>query len=132
MGYQGGSGYSFQGTGGNPYANTSSAGGAPYGTNTSARRLPYYVTAPAFEYRPAAPGKVRGDLEQVLARSTSLSPNRDIRVVMDGPVVVLRGAVANDHDRSLAEALLRLSPGVHEVRNELEVPEITPQPRPAP
>lgn len=48
-----------------------------------------------------------------------------IQVVVEQGVAVLRGAVASPHDRSLAEQLVRLEPGVRQVRNELEV---APQP----
>ena len=39
--------------------------------------------------------------------------------------MVLRGRVANDDERRLAENMLRLS-GVRDVRNELQVPPATP------
>jgi osmotically-inducible protein OsmY len=41
---------------------------------------------------------------------------------MDGSTVVLRGSVRDDHERRLAEALVRLTPGVRAVRNELTAP----------
>jgi osmotically-inducible protein OsmY len=63
-----------------------------------------------------------------LARSTALSPGRDINAALDGPVLVLRGTVADEHDRRIAEGIARLSPGVREVRNELKVRETLPVP----
>jgi hypothetical protein len=71
--------------------------------------------------RPHAPLKPREDLQQILARSSSLAPTDSIQVLSDGATVFLRGVVANANDRRMAEALLRLSPGVDQVQNELTV-----------
>jgi hypothetical protein len=72
--------------------------------------------------RPAAPaGAVRNDLQQVISRSTVLTAPGAINVTMDGNTIVLRGTVANDGERRVAENMLRLTPGVRAVRNELEV-----------
>jgi BON domain len=98
------------------------SGNTATGPNTLSRRSPYYTASPGFDYRPAGSSQVQSAVEQVLARSTSLSPSRNIRVAVEGPAVVLRGTVASEHDRRLAEALVRLTPGVFDVRNELEVP----------
>ena len=117
---------SFQGSyGGGGPSNSSYPTNTPtnptYGQAAAGRILPYYTVAPAFDYRPSGPSSLQSDVAQVLTRSTALSPDRDIRVVLQGPAVVLRGTVANEHDRRLAADLVRLSPGVQEVRNELEV-----------
>jgi hypothetical protein len=124
---------------GSPYG----ANGSPSGTGTGTaanNRRPSFVIAPdsslmapaGGSYRSLAPNQLQSDVAQVLARSTSLSPNRDIQVSVEGPVVVLRGTVASPHDRGLAEALIHLTPGVQDVRNELEVPGMVPQPGPGP
>jgi hypothetical protein len=107
------------GFGGNtPQANLNSASTNP----ATALRRASYTASPGFNYRPAGASQVQTEVEQVLARSRSLSPKRNIRVSVEGPAVVLRGTVASDQDRRLAEALVRLTPGVLEVRNELQVP----------
>jgi hypothetical protein len=67
----------------------------------------------------AGPLRRREDLEQILKRSSDL-PSRDfIRVLTDGASVILRGEVASDSERLLAEGLLRVEPGVRQTRNEL-------------
>jgi len=71
--------------------------------------------------RPRAPLKPREDLHEVLARSSSLASSESIQVLSDGATVFLRGVVANASDRRMAEALLRLSPGVDQVQNELKI-----------
>ncbi len=70
--------------------------------------------------------RARSDLQNVIARSSSLPSKRTIRVQMDGNVVVLQGTVQDEHERRLAEALLRLTPGVHELRNELGLRQAPP------
>jgi hypothetical protein len=121
---------------------TASFGPAGYGTaglTTAAppslasgigvRRAPAYTTALAFDHQPRATEMVRGDLQAILARSSRL-PSRDrIRVTMNSNTVVLRGRVTTEHERRLAEALVRLTPGVREVRNELVATQ-KPKPRP--
>lgn len=47
-------------------------------------------------------------------------------VVMEGRTAVLRGKVASEEDRELAEALAKMEPDVLKVRNELEVIESSP------
>jgi hypothetical protein len=99
-----------------------------YGTSIGIRRAPAYTVALSSEVAPstaAGPLQVRADLQDVLARSSRLNARDTIQVGMVGPVVVLRGTVLDEHDRRLAENLIRLSPGVHEIRNELVVPGAT-------
>jgi hypothetical protein len=64
----------------------------------------------------------REDLQKVIGGSTSLPSRENINVTLgtDG-VVVLRGTVGSERERRLAETKLRLSPGVREVRNELQM-----------
>jgi osmotically-inducible protein OsmY len=83
-----------------------------------------YITVPGPELliRPIAPLRIQGDLQAIVARSESLPSRRNIQVLTDGATVVLRGQVANDRERRLAEGMLRLSPGVRELRNELAIP----------
>jgi hypothetical protein len=95
------------------------------------RSLPFMVdtglgSGPAPANVPlTGPLQARPDLQAVLERSSRLSSRDTIQVGMVGPVVVLRGTVLNEHDRRLAEGLIRLSPGVHEIRNELAIQGMT-------
>lgn len=68
-------------------------------------------------------------LQAAVQRSTVLPSKDNIQVVSDGNAVVLRGTVADDHERQLAESMVRLQPGVRDVTNELVVRGNTP-PRP--
>jgi osmotically-inducible protein OsmY len=59
-------------------------------------------------------------VQAVIAGNSSLPSRAGIQAVADGDVVVLRGTVATDQERRLAEAIARLTPGVF-IRNELEL-----------
>jgi hypothetical protein len=101
------------------------------GLSPAAHRNAAYTASPDFDDGSTRPNITQSEVEQVLARSTTLNPHRKIRVVMEGAAVVLRGTVASQHDRRLAEALVRLVPGVNEVRNELQLPVAGPRPNKA-
>ncbi len=45
----------------------------------------------------------------------------EVRVRLEGSTAVLQGAVASDHQKQLAELLVKLEPGIADVRNELTV-----------
>jgi hypothetical protein len=81
-----------------------------------------YVTSISLPYPRTAPSRLQVDLQGILQRSTALSASPGIRVVMQGPVAVLTGRADSEHDRELAEAMMRLRPGVYDVRNEVQVP----------
>jgi hypothetical protein len=93
------------------------------GTSTATNRGAAYSVVINLPSRPAAPSRLQGSVERVLARSTALSQNRNIQVVLVGGTVVLRGRADSEHDRHLAENLVRLTPGVRDVVNEIQVPE---------
>jgi hypothetical protein len=69
-----------------------------------------------------APAQMNVDLNGVLARSTVLSSPRGISANFDGKVVVLRGTVKDEEEARTAEGIVRLTPGVRSVRNELTYP----------
>jgi BON domain len=91
--------------------------GAPIGV----RRLPAYATTLKIKDMPApeTPLQVREDLRNMLAKSGQLDSKDAFRVLMDGPAVVLQGEVVDDDERRLVENMVRLTPGVNAIRNEL-------------
>ena len=91
--------------------------GAPIGV----RRLPAYATTLKIRDMPAPATalQVRDDLRNMLARSGQLDSKDAVRVLMDGPAVVLQGEVMDDDERRLVENMVRLTPGVNAIRNEL-------------
>ena len=60
------------------------------------------------------------ELQNQFANSSRFSSGKSISVSVENNVVVLRGKVADAHERDLAEMFVRLSPGVYDVRNELQ------------
>jgi hypothetical protein len=104
-----------------------SFGGAP--GNTGYGRRPAYITQIAFPVRHFSSGQVQAELRNIIARSSALSQPDDIQVNMDGQAVVLKGEVTDNRERRLVESMMRLTPGVHEVRNQLKVKEVLPAPR---
>jgi hypothetical protein len=105
------------------------AGAAP----SVAGAAPSYAVVAGFDRPPVTTApRLQTDLEQILTRSSALSPNRAIRIDVVGGTVVLRGMVASDHDRRMAEGLVRMTPGVRDVRNELQTLEALPPPERVP
>jgi osmotically-inducible protein OsmY len=97
-----------------------------YNTFGMKRDLPYTtVMGPsmggtAAQFR-ANNTQVSTSLQSVVAQSSRLSANRNINVTMDGNTVVLKGFVDTPRDSRIAEGLARVTPGVRDVRNELQV-----------
>jgi hypothetical protein len=102
-------------------------GGIVFASSYGVRRAPAYTTTLGFPYRPPAASRLQADLQAVIDRSSALSSVKDnIRVRVAGRVVMLQGTVTSPRERRLAEALVRLEPGVAEVQNQIVV---TPSPR---
>jgi len=75
----------------------------------------------SLDLQPRTPEKVNHGLSSQLARTGRLQSLSPVVVSVRGDTLVLRGAVATQHDRDLAEQLMRLEPGVARVENELTV-----------
>jgi hypothetical protein len=111
------------GRGGTATTSTTASGFTTVGVD----RSPPFVTALGFAASRPAPALLAASAARALARSSAL-PSRDgirVNVTGDGETVILDGAVADERQRRLAEALVRMTPGVHQVLNRLQV-------RPAP
>jgi hypothetical protein len=86
-------------------------------------KTPPYITtlSDTIPLVPHPPTQLTKELQEVLARSNTLKSRNNIAVTVEGFEVFLRGQVPTQHERRLAESLIRLTPGVREVHNELEV-----------
>jgi hypothetical protein len=95
--------------------------GAGSFSTTGQKRTPQYITNIDFDRAPPkqAP-QMQADLSGALAQSPSLA-GKNLNVSIQGQTVVLQGTVATEKERSLAEGLIRLTPGVQDVRNEIVV-----------
>jgi len=117
------------GGGGRTGASTGSIGGASSQAEATASsggasvpRLPRASVEVGF----VGPTGSRGPgpfLTALLARTPRIARLSPISVTMESDTAVLRGQVRTQRDRQLAEDLVRLEPGVWEVRNELMVVE---------
>jgi osmotically-inducible protein OsmY len=118
---RGASGLSGSGLSSTGQLSTSSYAGA---SSVGTRRAVSYITEMALDTPPPprSPAAVRSNLQAILSSSSRLPSAGNIRVsTTPEGVVVLRGRVATARERRLAESILRLSPGVTVVRNELRV-----------
>jgi hypothetical protein len=107
---------------------TGNAGGisgqaaATFNAAAGAHRTTPFVAGPDLSViPPPVVTKTQLEVQGVFARSTALPSRDNIRVAMEGNMVVLRGTVNDSRERLLSEAMIRLTPGVYEVRNELQV-----------
>jgi hypothetical protein len=119
--------YNLSNTGARTGTASVSSGGqsGQYGAGYNIRRLPAYAATIKIKDLPPQPTatQVQGDLQamlnQTLTQSSDLDRRDAVQVVMDGPAVVLRGRVADDDESRLVENMVKLTPGVYQVRNEL-------------
>jgi hypothetical protein len=86
-----------------------------------------------FRPQPISPTRMQ-TFETRLTRLPGMRFVGSPEVVMEGRTAILRGTVASEEDRDLAEALAKMEPDVLKVRNELVVadtPEASPETLPA-
>ena len=93
-------------------------------SNTNLNRTPRYTTVLGEDLPPIAhnPGVLQSSLQDTIARSTRIKNADQIRVAVNGDVVILSGSVGSQRERNLAESLIRLNPGVSAVANQLVIP----------
>src|SRR5262249_52506267 len=101
-----------------------------YGSNQSAQVVPLtrqitYTAAVRFPTPQIIPARMQTDLQAMIGRSTIANP-RGVQVLHDGQAVVLRGTAKDEDEARLIEGMVRLTPGVYEVRNELQFPATAP------
>ena len=71
---------------------------------------------------PAVPtGQVQTRISGRIERSLNLGAQRSVSVTVQGRTAVLQGSVATEHEKTLAERLAMLEPGVSRVQNEVTV-----------
>lgn len=80
----------------------------------------------AIGFDPPSPSAVRRQLSPTRNGASAAVPgltriDPSLSVGYDGGTAVIRGNVASDRERKLAEALLRLEPGVRQVRSNVSV-----------
>jgi hypothetical protein len=92
------------------------------GTQTAPISPITYAVEVKFPAPPIVAPKLQAELQGLISRTAALRQPGNVSVEVVGTTVILRGRVADDDERRLVEGMMRLEPGVHEVRNELVVP----------
>lgn len=86
----------------------------------------------AFDFVPTADSEVSSRLTRCLASALPAESSSRIEVSAAGDAAILRGAVASERERKLAELLLKFEPGIARVQNQLRVQPVgMPLPPPA-
>jgi hypothetical protein len=104
------------------------------GMGGATARVNSYVTEPIFDLPSKegqagpnsvgnVPPRVQTEAQDILSRSPRFQGNYAVTVDSRGPAVVLRGTVPSSREKRIAETMVRLTPGVRQIINELEVAE---------
>jgi osmotically-inducible protein OsmY len=110
------------------FGNTGGLGGrgnATVGGNTNNQQSTTRLSHTAelkFPVKPIEMPALVADVQAMLARSSMVSSAASVKVEVSGNLIVLRGRVADADEKRLVEGMVRLSPGVRDVKNELEHP----------
>jgi len=81
-----------------------------------------YAMDVKFQAPPIVPAQLQTDLLGLVSRTTAIRQPGNVRIEVAGTTVILRGRVADDEERRTVEGMVRMEPGVREVRNELTIP----------
>ncbi len=111
-------GYSNRSSTGTSYRGNSRNG--RYGVGSNAAQVFRGLNMGSDLRAPANP-QLSTAVTQHLTKSMRLPAGAPVEVSVRGDTALLRGVVATEHDRALAEQLVRLEPGVAKVANELRV-----------
>ena len=137
-GFGGNTGGQFGGTGSNQFGTQNRTGAQQQlatGPNIITQvpvRIAYTATLD-FDAPVMSAPRMATDLRAVLDRSSVVTSAKGIDLLTDGQVVIMRGTVASAREAKTAEGIIRLTPGVRGVRNELKIAGApAPVPSPAP
>ena len=105
---------------------TGSVDFTPINSSGLRRNLPYSAEV-NFEGTPTNPDAAAAIMEQrmlnnvtdMLARSSRVQAASNIQISMDQGVLVLSGKVGTDKERRVLEAMVRMTPGVRDLRNDV-------------
>jgi hypothetical protein len=76
--------------------------------------------------------QLQAAIGDVLSRSSVFKPGGQLTAKVEGNTVFLEGTLSSNKEKRLAEALVRLTPGVHDVVNNVQVSEVLPPPKNGP
>jgi len=93
-------------------------GGGAFGSRTSTPEIRARLRT-GFRFARPAPAQRSSRLASRMEKSSWLQHRSPMEVTIEGGTAVLRGVVATEHDRVLAERVAKLEPGVRRVENLL-------------
>jgi len=93
-------------------------GGGGFGSRTSTSEIRARLRT-GFRFARPAPAQRSSKLATRMEKSSWLQHRSPMEVTIEGGKAVLRGVVATEHDRVLAERVAKLEPGVRQVENLL-------------
>jgi len=102
-------------------SSNSNSGVASVPPTNTIRVGPRYTQSLGFKTTAVPSTRMQTELQAIISGSQRLTTGKNMQVVVDGQTVVLRGMAADDHEKALAHAILMMSPGVYDIRNELKV-----------
>jgi hypothetical protein len=81
-----------------------------------------YTSQLKFAPAPVVAPRLQNNLRDILSRAPTLTNAAGVQVQVDGNAVLLRGNVRDADEARLVEGLVRLTPGVGRITNELAYP----------
>ena len=82
-----------------------------------------YTSVAKFSSPPVVPAQLQSELTGMLSRTTMVSNPAAVQVVMgDGTNVVIRGTAKDADEARAIEGMIRMTPGVRQIKNELTYP----------
>ena len=81
-----------------------------------------YAAQVRFAIPPAPPTQLLTDLRGEIDRAPAIANPAGVQIQVDGRAVILRGAVRDQDEARLVEGMVRLTPGVGSILNELTYP----------
>ncbi len=82
---------------------------------------PYTTFRPAFQVNGPNDDRIGAKLARQLTASPRIQKSTPIQVEVKGQTAILRGTVASEHDRRVAEQAVRMEAGIWNVQNKLVV-----------
>lgn len=101
------------------------AGGLNNNANQSGILIPLpvqiaYTARMQFPTPPVAPGKIVSEIRSVIDNTTAIANPKAVQIITDANNnVTIRGTVKDDDEARLIEGLVRITPGVGAIKNEL-------------
>jgi hypothetical protein len=81
-----------------------------------------YSAVARFPIAPVAAPQLQADVAGMVARTTEIANPAGVQVLAEGSTITLRGVVKDDEEARTLVSMIRFTPGVRAVKNELTFP----------